>query len=87
MAQLTPMAKGLVTVIVLGIAGSAAWNFGLKEQWQNRQGETAPPMVQPAGKTMAANGADSAATPVKAAAPGVNWTRTQRSARLPIRCA
>ena len=71
MAQLTPMAKGLVTVIVLGIAGSAAWNFGLKEQWQNRQGETAPPMVQPAGKTMAANGADSAATPVKAAAPGV----------------
>jgi len=70
MAQLTPMAKGLVTVIVLGIAGSAAWNVGLKEQWQNRQGETVPPMVQPAGKTMAANGAATPDLPAKAAATG-----------------
>ena len=33
MAQLTPLAKGLVTVIVLAAAASAAWNFGLKERF------------------------------------------------------
>lgn len=32
MAQLTGMAKGLITVIVLGAAGTLAWNFGLKEK-------------------------------------------------------
>ncbi|MFZ4535134.1 OmpA family protein [Propionivibrio sp.] len=66
MAQLTPMAKGLVTVIVLGIAGSVAWNFGLKEQWQNRQGETPPPVVQSAGKALPANGAASSVPATKA---------------------
>lgn len=33
MAQLTPLAKGLITVIVLAAAASAAWNFGLKERF------------------------------------------------------
>ena len=33
MAQLTPLAKGLVSVIVIGIAASAAWNFGLKDRF------------------------------------------------------
>jgi len=33
MAQLTPLAKGLITVIVLAAAGSAAWNFGLKDRF------------------------------------------------------
>jgi outer membrane protein OmpA-like peptidoglycan-associated protein/ABC-type taurine transport system substrate-binding protein len=33
MAQLTPMAKGLITVIILGVAGSLAWNLGLKERF------------------------------------------------------
>jgi len=33
MAQMTPLAKGLVSVIVIGIAASAAWNFGLKERF------------------------------------------------------
>lgn len=33
MAQLTPLAKGLISVIVLGVAGSLAWNFGLKERF------------------------------------------------------
>jgi hypothetical protein len=32
MAQLTPLAKGLISVIVLAVAGSLAWNFGLKER-------------------------------------------------------
>ena len=65
MAQLTPMAKGLITVIVLGIAGSAAWNFGLKELWQNRGGETWT-MEKPAAKAPSAN--DPAASSAKAAA-------------------
>ena len=33
MAQLTPLAKGLVSVIVIGIAASAAWNLGLKDRF------------------------------------------------------
>ena len=33
MAQLTPLAKGLISVIVLGVAGSLAWNFGLKDRF------------------------------------------------------
>lgn len=65
MAQLTPMAKGLITVIVLGIAGSAAWNFGLKELWQNRGGETST-MAKPVARAPSAN--DPAASSVKAAA-------------------
>jgi NitT/TauT family transport system substrate-binding protein len=38
MAQLTPLAKGLITVIVLGAAGSLAWNFGLKDQFGGKGG-------------------------------------------------
>jgi outer membrane protein OmpA-like peptidoglycan-associated protein len=33
MAQLTPLAKGLFAVIIVAAAGSAAWNFGLKERF------------------------------------------------------
>jgi outer membrane protein OmpA-like peptidoglycan-associated protein/ABC-type amino acid transport substrate-binding protein len=33
MAQMTPLAKGLVSVIVIGIAASVAWNFGLKDRF------------------------------------------------------
>lgn len=33
MAQMTPLAKGLVSIIVIGVAASAAWNFGLKERF------------------------------------------------------
>ena len=40
MAQLTPLAKGLISVVVLGVAGSLAWNFGLKERFGG--GEPAP---------------------------------------------
>ncbi|MBK6974407.1 MAG: OmpA family protein [Sterolibacteriaceae bacterium] len=38
MAQLTPLAKGLITVIVLAAAGSVAWNFGLKDRFGPRSG-------------------------------------------------
>jgi len=33
MAQMTPLAKGLVSVIVIGIAASVAWNLGLKDRF------------------------------------------------------
>ena len=32
MAKLTPIAKGLVTVSILAVAGAAAWHLGLKDQ-------------------------------------------------------
>ena len=41
MAQLTPMAKGLISIIVIGVAGSLAWNFGLKERFGGGGGEAA----------------------------------------------
>src|SRR5919109_3223049 len=31
MAQLTPLAKGLITMIILGGTGAAAWHLGLRE--------------------------------------------------------
>ncbi len=47
MAQLTPLAKGLISLIVLGAAGSLAWNFGLKDRFGGKigVGETASPPV------------------------------------------
>jgi outer membrane protein OmpA-like peptidoglycan-associated protein/ABC-type taurine transport system substrate-binding protein len=50
MAQLTPLAKGLVSVIVIGIAASAAWNFGLKDRFSksavsdNKSAAVSPPV-------------------------------------------
>lgn len=38
MAQLTPLAKGLISLIVLGAAGSLAWNFGLKDKFSEKVG-------------------------------------------------
>ncbi len=54
MAQLTPLAKGLITVIVLAAAGSAAWNFGLKERF-DQSGQTAQ-SDQPGDKSGSALG-------------------------------
>lgn len=36
MATLSPLAKGLIAVIIVGAAGSAAWNLFLKEKWASR---------------------------------------------------
>src|SRR5688572_22284247 len=38
MAKLTPLAKGLITVIILGATGAAAWRLGLRnivQEWGN----------------------------------------------------
>ncbi|GAB3382667.1 phosphate ABC transporter substrate-binding/OmpA family protein [Lysobacter fragariae] len=39
MAKLTPLAKGLITVAILGVAGAGAWHLGLKKL-VNRGGTT-----------------------------------------------
>ena len=47
MATPTPLAKGLIAIIILAGAGSLAWNLALKDWWANRG---ATPTVQtPAG--------------------------------------
>ncbi len=54
MAQLTPLAKGLITVIVLAAAGSVAWNFGLKDRFGSKSDG-------PEAASTPAQGTDSAA--------------------------
>jgi NitT/TauT family transport system substrate-binding protein len=66
MAQLTPLAKGLITVVVLGVAGSLAWNFGLKERFAG--GEAAP--AKP-----------TAAAPAPAPTPGATTPKSTPPAR------
>jgi NitT/TauT family transport system substrate-binding protein len=56
MARLTPMAKGLLALIILGGAGALAWNFGLKEMVSHRQpaatgGQAADSGVKPGAKS------------------------------------
>ncbi|WP_313918801.1 phosphate ABC transporter substrate-binding/OmpA family protein [Tahibacter sp.] len=44
MAKMTPLAKGLVTLIILGGTAAAAWHLGLKEIVQGKKdGQTAAP--------------------------------------------
>jgi outer membrane protein OmpA-like peptidoglycan-associated protein/ABC-type amino acid transport substrate-binding protein len=84
MAQLTPLAKGLITVIVIGVAGSLAWNFGLKERFAGG-GETA------AGKSAVAGIAPDAApkpradAPAKAAVPAEDRNAPLGSAANPLK--
>lgn len=48
MAKMTPLAKGLVTLIILGGTAAAAWHLGLKEIVQGRKdGQTATPATSP----------------------------------------
>lgn len=54
MAQLTPLAKGLVTVIVLAAAASAAWNFGLKERFGQSGGSAQSGSAASGGESVGA---------------------------------
>ncbi|MBB5017274.1 outer membrane protein OmpA-like peptidoglycan-associated protein/ABC-type nitrate/sulfonate/bicarbonate transport system substrate-binding protein [Chitinivorax tropicus] len=64
MARLTPLAKGLITVAVLGSATAVAWHFGLKDIVQRVQ------HAQPASGTEAEQaGAKSTANKAAPAAP------------------
>ncbi len=55
MARLTPLAKGLITLIILAVAASLIWNLGLKEVMMsnNRTAAVSPgaPDAAPAEKT------------------------------------
>ncbi len=42
MAKLTPLAKGLLTIAILGGSAAAAWHLGLKDLIQSGSQETAP---------------------------------------------
>lgn len=75
MAQLTPMAKGLITVIVIGAATSVAWNFGLKDYL----GKGEPAEAKPAASKAAA------APPAKAAPAPVDKNAALGSERNPLR--
>ena len=70
MAQMTPLAKGLVSVIVIGIAASVAWNFGLKERFSRTKGAVS---------------AKEAAKGVKAVSPPVDANAPLGSANNPLK--
>jgi len=74
MAQLTPLAKGLITVIVLAAAGSAAWNFGLKGRFGSGAQPGAPqvPPISASAQSKSPGTVPAAANAVPAAAPGVS---------------
>jgi outer membrane protein OmpA-like peptidoglycan-associated protein/ABC-type nitrate/sulfonate/bicarbonate transport system substrate-binding protein len=66
MASATPLAKGLIAIIVLAGAGSLAWNLAGKDWWANREGATPAPAA--ASKTASAATPASAGKPAKAPA-------------------
>ncbi|TDR47568.1 outer membrane protein OmpA-like peptidoglycan-associated protein [Tahibacter aquaticus] len=70
MAKMTPLAKGLVTLIILGGTAAAAWHLGLKEIVQGKAASPASPAATPntpaTGSTTAAT---PAATPASTAKP------------------
>ncbi len=69
MAKMTPLAKGLVTLIILGGTTAAAWHLGLKEIVQGRKdGQTAAPAT-PSNPTTAGTTAASTTTPGSTPSP------------------
>lgn len=62
MAKMTPLAKGLVTLIILGGTAAAAWHLGLKEIVQGKNPGTTP-APSSAGTPAAANPGTPASTP------------------------
>lgn len=72
MAKMTPLAKGLVTLIILGGTAAAAWHLGLKEIVQGKAGQPAAP-ASPASPTTAnaTTPAAAPATPASTVSPTV----------------
>lgn len=68
MAQLTPLAKGLITVIVLAGAVSAAWNLGLKDKFGPGAGKSAAPAPAQDSPAKSAVATERPAAPAPAAA-------------------
>lgn len=71
MAAPTPLAKGLIAVIVLAGAASLAWNLAIKDWWQNR-----------ASTSATQRSADNAASPSTAASGSPSSREADTSATL-----
>lgn len=71
MAAPTPLAKGLIAVIVLAGAASLAWNLAIKDWWQNR-----------ASTSATQRSADNAASPSTAASGSPSSRAADTSAAL-----
>lgn len=71
MAAPTPLAKGLIAVIVLAGAASLAWNLAIKDWWQNR-----------ASTSATQRSADNAASPSTAASGSPSSGEADTSAAL-----
>lgn len=54
MATPTPLAKGILALIIIAGAGSLAWNLALKDQWAGRDGQPQPAAAVKAGAEKAA---------------------------------
>ena len=55
MAQLTPLAKGLLSVIVIGAIATTAWYFGLKDKFANSSNTPTSEQTKVSNSTPAAN--------------------------------
>ena len=73
MAKLTPLAKGLVTLIILGATGTAAWHLGLRDlvQGKGEGGETAPASNGTTASTPSTPDRPAATTPVNTSGGGL----------------
>jgi outer membrane protein OmpA-like peptidoglycan-associated protein len=74
MAKMTPLAKGLVTLIILGGTAAAAWHLGLKEIVQGKKDGQAATPAAPSNPTAASTSSPSStpstpATTTKSATP------------------
>ncbi len=70
MATLTPLAKGLIAVVIVAGAGSLAWNLAVKDWWEQR---AAAPVVATDGKM------PTPATPNKPAAKPEKAAKNEKS--------
>jgi NitT/TauT family transport system substrate-binding protein len=72
MAKMTPLAKGLVTLIILGGTAAAAWHLGLKEIVQGKKAGDSPaaPAATPATPTSSSTAPTT--TPPPATTPKAN---------------
>jgi outer membrane protein OmpA-like peptidoglycan-associated protein/ABC-type taurine transport system substrate-binding protein len=85
MAQLTPLAKGLISVIVLGAAGSLAWNFGLKDKLGGTQVGAGTTAQAPVAATPSAPAAPAAPAAAAAPKPVADKNAPLGSAKNPLR--
>ena len=74
MARLTPLAKGLITLVILGGTAAAAWHLGLRDLVQGKDGGDAAPAT-PNGTTPATPNASTPSQPGTPATPATPANR------------